>query len=147
VTTLRHAVVAALLLVITLSVRAQENQPALHVPVADTPQMVVFAAWHAALVSGDFDAFQKQMFWAEGATDDLRHKMFTELRKMTPTLVKVTEPSHNPNGSIMFYAIGCRDNLRLGSLITMRNEGSGWLVAPSLWGLPWNEQIARSCPV
>lgn len=143
---LYSSTVAAFLLAITMAGRAQVSDPALYVPVAISPEMEAFTAWHAALVSDDFDTFQKHTFWVDGITDDLRREMFAELRKMTPALVKVTKPSRNKNGSITFYAVGCKNNVRLGSLVTMGNETSRWLIAPSLWSLPWNE-IAKKCPV
>jgi len=127
-------------------VSAQQQPPALHVPNASNPPFAAFIAWHESLLRSDFGAYQNATFWLPEMKEELQKQMFEQLRVTTPTIVKITEQKRNPNGSVTFYAVGCKDARRLVNVITVGNTNGAWRVASSGWGPPWNE-TAKLCPV
>lgn len=135
-----------LCLLATAGVSAQQQSPALHVPNASNPSIAAFIAWHESLLRSDFVAYKNATFWLPEMKDDLQKQMFEQLRTNTPTIVKITEQQVNPNGSVTFYAVGCKDARRLINVITVGNINGAWRVAASGWGPPWNE-TAKLCPV
>lgn len=134
-------------MLLSTSVSAQQNYPALSLPNPSSPPVVAFMAWHQSLLKGDFDAYKNLSFSAPNVNEDLKRQMFDFVRASAPTVVKITEQKTNPNGSIGFLAVGCKDDRRLLSLITVvGNPNGAWQVAATGWSLPWNE-TAKLCPV
>lgn len=135
-----------LALFINVSVVAQQKYPTLYLPSPSNPPTTAFIAWHQSLLKGDYAGYKNVSFWLPDTKDDLKIQTFNILRGTTPTLVKITEQKTNPNGSVTFTAVGCKDNVRLLNMITVGNTNGIWRVAASGWGQPWNE-TAKLCPV
>ena len=141
----RAAAICACML-ISVPVGAQQKYPPLFIPSPSSPPIAAFMAWHHSLLKGDFVAYKNASFWLPEMKEDLKKQTFDHLRSNTPTIVKITEQKTNPNGSVGFYAVGCKDDVRLINVITVGNTDGTWRVAASGWGPPWNE-TAKLCPV
>ena len=135
-----------LYMLISIPVGAQQQYPPLFLPSPSSPPIAAFMAWHQSLLKGDFAEYKIASFWLPDTKEDLKRQIFDQLRSTTPTIVKITDQKTNPNGSVRFYAVGCKDNLRLINVITAGNTDGAWRVATSGWGPPWNE-TAKLCPV
>lgn len=131
---------------VNFPVVAQQKQPPLFLPSPSNPAIAAFMTWHQSVLKGDYVAYKNASFWLTDSTEELKRQMFENLRSNTPAVVKVGEQKTNANGSVGFYAVGCKDNVRLISVITVGNKDGAWRVAASLWGPPWNE-TAKLCPV
>lgn len=138
--------VVSVALLLSVPVVAQQKHPPLLLPSPSNPAIAAFMAWHQSLLKGDYLAYKNASFWLTDSKEELKKQMFENLRSTTPTVVKIGEQKTNPNGSIGFYAVGCKNNVRLISVISVGNKDGAWRVAASLWGPPWNE-TAKLCPV
>ena len=139
--------IAVLVLAFSLSA-AQCQKPAeeLHAPSNTDPQEVLIVNWHRTLIANDFVAYEKITFSMPGIDEKLKRDMFQALKVNLPPTFKLTKPKINPNGSLVYYAVGCAGNRRMISLLTLANTGGSWKVAPSGWGPPWNDTVNK-CPV
>ena len=133
-------------MLISLPIDAQQKYPPLTPPSPSSPQIVAFMAWHQSLLKDDFVAYKNVSFWLPEMKEDMKRQIFDRLRSTTPAIVKITEQKANPNGSVGFYAVGCKDDVRLFNVITVGISDGVWRVAASGWGPPWNE-TAKLCPV
>ncbi len=144
--TLKELLIICFTVLLSASAIGQQKYPPLFVPNPTSPPIAAFMTWHQSLLNGDFLAYKNTSFWAPTMKEELKKQMFDHFRSTTPTVVKISEQKTNPNGSIGFYAVGCKDNVRLINVITVGNTDGAWRVAASGWGPPWNE-TAKLCPV
>ena len=120
---MRVAKVAVFAVASCAALAAAESFPSLGQPDTSNPAVAAFVGWHAALISGDFDAYRRLTPSVPNVNDGLLRQMFDHLRSTAPNSVNVTAPRTNANSSVTFESAGCLGSRPVVSVVTVGKEG------------------------
>ena len=110
-----------------------------------SPELASVSEWHRALRAGDFEAYQRISVAPEESLSGQRSR-FAELRKFTPSEVKITPPTTFPNGNIELYVLGCVNGRRQVAILTVVRDPSRPKVLATGWSDVWGPDL-KKCPV
>lgn len=105
------------LLVLAAGIHAQTGQELQPLQPA-TPALAVVSAWHAALLSGNYEAYLKTTS-ADFIPRQADAYAFAQLRRYVPQAVWTRGEQQLDNGSRVVLVVGCQGPLVFGTLVTI----------------------------
>lgn len=133
-----RSALAALLLCASSAAFAQPNPPSLRVIDIKHPEEVALAAWHRAILRGDFAAYDALTEPLLGLSADQQRGVYEHHRSSMPPTFKITEPKIYPTGAKSLTAVGCRDGFRTVGSVSLAPHGSTWKVLSTAWSRSWS---------